>query len=534
MSFLFPHSSKRAGSVQLSSKEQWLYDELWKQANSQGAAVVSSVPAVEFLNKSGISPFSLAAVWQITALNERGQDYFDRDAFNAALRLIGHVQAGKAPSAALLSVEAPLPNFNLINPKYTAAAATAEASTSPRNMTSGIPAMAWPPMPASEMKSYRELFRSLDKENGLLRGEIVLQIVNKSQLPTGTLAKILALVDRNSRAALDEDEFVMAMYLVMCLKKNAIVALPPALPAEVMEICSVKAGGGANTGRQTSPLPNDANNNIYSALGLDYNSTTERERQLLAMLQTQQQQREKVQEAYLAQMLENSRVAEERLYKQQMEQNKTMKDQIAPMIAQYQLQRMQAAQQELAPLMSSTALGSGRYADIFAEGYNNAMKQQQELFERMSAANQPLGTAAPPTPNSNSPNTPSTSSSPIRLTLHSSSNSNLTSHLDTLCRLTPSRNSTIRTLSIPRVDPLLQFKRGWHPCQGTSPTNHHPKATPNTNSLRQVSHNNPYHQETHSRRPYRRETRNSNPCRLGIHNTRLTMSNNNIFISNNQ
>ncbi|KAF9096284.1 hypothetical protein BGX23_011674 [Mortierella sp. AD031] len=516
MSFLFPHSSKRAGSVQLSSKEQWLYDELWKQANPQGAAVVSSVPAVEFLNKSGISPFSLAAVWQITALNERGQDYFDRDAFNAALRLIGHVQAGKAPSAALLSVEAPLPNFNLINPKYTAAAATAEASTSPRNMTSGIPAMAWPPMPASEMKSYRELFRSLDKENGLLRGEIVLQIVNKSQLPTGTLAKILALVDRNSRAALDEDEFVMAMYLVMCLKKNAIVALPPALPAEVMEICSVKAGGGANTGRQTSPLPNDANNNIYSALGLDYNSTTERERQLLAMLQTQQQQREKVQEAYLAQMLENSRVAEERLYKQQMEQNKTMKDQIAPMIAQYQLQRMQAAQQELAPLMSSTALGSGRYADIFAEGYNNAMKQQQELFERMSAANQPLGTAAPPTPSQ----TPA--DNPPAYSVQQPGQQQQPQY--------PQYQQQPYQAYSPQQQQQQPYQSFGYPMPPYSQSQQYNPYT----HLRQVSHNNPYHQETHNRRPYRRETRNSNPCRLGIHNTRLTMSNNNIFISNNQ
>jgi hypothetical protein len=43
-------------------------------------------------------------VWELTALDERGQDYYDRNAFDAALRLIGHAQKGLDLNVALLTV----------------------------------------------------------------------------------------------------------------------------------------------------------------------------------------------------------------------------------------------------------------------------------------------------------------------------------------------------------------------------------------------------------------------------------------------
>lgn len=43
-------------------------------------------------------------MWELTALDERGQDYYDRNAFDAALRLIGHAQKGLDLNVALLTV----------------------------------------------------------------------------------------------------------------------------------------------------------------------------------------------------------------------------------------------------------------------------------------------------------------------------------------------------------------------------------------------------------------------------------------------
>ncbi|KAG0271674.1 hypothetical protein BGZ95_000476 [Linnemannia exigua] len=358
MSFLFSRSKKNVnnihGELRLSTYERPLYDTLWKQANPQGAEHIGAVQAVEFLNLSGITPAQLAAVWDITAITDRGQDYYDRNAFDAALRLIGHAQKGLPATVALLTRES-RPIFNPSN-QYGAAAYY--------NQPPAAPMLGWPPTPPNEIKSYRDLFRNFDKENNLLKYDIVLQILLKFGLPTATLAKILALVDRQQRAALDEDEFVMAMYFSMCLRRNANITIPSTLPGEVKEICGVKS----------APSPN-AELNYFNVLFNNNPNSTERERELLQLLQMQQQQRDQLQEVYLTQLLENSRNSEQRLYQQQIEHNRM-------------------AQKQLLPLLTAAGLGSGRHAATFAEGYNNALKQQTELMETMIASNNPIS----PTP----------------------------------------------------------------------------------------------------------------------------------------
>lgn len=70
-------------------------------------------------------------------------------------------------------------------------AAAAYPPTSHNQFTGTPPTVAWPPLQASEMKIYRDLFKNLDKENDTLKYDIVLQILLKSGVPTATLAKIL-------------------------------------------------------------------------------------------------------------------------------------------------------------------------------------------------------------------------------------------------------------------------------------------------------------------------------------------------------
>ncbi|KAG9071484.1 hypothetical protein KI688_005696 [Linnemannia hyalina] len=314
MSFFFSKTPKNA--LRLSPAERQLYDSLWKQANPQGAARLGAVQAVEFLN-----------------LKSR-------------------------------------PTLNLAGLRN---AAAAYPPTSHSQFTGTSPAAAWPSLPLSEMKTYRDLFKSLDKENGILKYDIVLQIMLKAGIPTETLAKILVLVDRAKRAGFDEDEFVMAMYFVMCLKRNTIKELPPSLPAEVMKICQVK--------ELPSPNPELNYDNVLS--NPNPNASI-RERELLSILQTQQQQQQTLQEVYLRQILENSKSAEQRMYQQGIDQSR-------------------ANQEQLAPLLAANAFGNGPQAAIFAESYNNAMKQQQVLMERIMAASNPLPTTLPQVPTDNPP-----------------------------------------------------------------------------------------------------------------------------------
>ncbi|KAK3823755.1 MAG: hypothetical protein JOS17DRAFT_835154 [Linnemannia elongata] len=355
--------------LRLSPTERQLYDSLWKQVNPQGTARIGAVQAVEFLNLRGISPVTLAAVWELTALNDRGQDYYDRNAFDAALRLIGHAQKGLTPTVALLTVES-RPTLNVAGLRN---AAAAYPPTSHNQFTGTPPTVAWPPLQASEMKIYRDLFKNLDKENDTLKYDIVLQILLKSGVPTATLAKILALVDRAKRARIDEDEFVMAMYLVMSLQKNVIKELPSSLPAEVKQICQVKE----------LPSPN-AELNYYNVLFNPNPNASARESELQAMLQTQLQQQQKLQEVYLQQILENSKSAEQRMYQQSIDYSR-------------------ATQEQLAPLLAANAFGNSPYSAIFAESYNHAAKQQQELMERLMAANNPLPATLPQMPTDNPP-----------------------------------------------------------------------------------------------------------------------------------
>ncbi|KAG0375688.1 hypothetical protein BGX24_008773 [Mortierella sp. AD032] len=362
MTIAIPHLRK----LRLSTYERPLYDRLWKQANPQGAERIGAAQAIEFLNLSGITPEKLAAIFEITAIRERGQDCYDRNAFDAALRLIGHTQSGLPATVALLTRES-RPTFNPSN-QYGAAAYYNQP-----------PVTAWPPALPGEIKNYRDLFRNLDKENNLMKYDIVLQILLKCGLPTTTLAKILALVDRQKRATLDEDEFVMAMYITMCLRRNTNMTVPSTLPGEVQEICGVKP----------APSPN-AELNYYNVLFTPNPNSTERERELLQLLQAQQQQRDRLQEATLVQMLENSRTSEQRMYQQYAGQSRMV-------------------QEQLLPFLTTGGLGGNQYSSTFVEAYGDALKQQTDLIETMIASNNPIsptpGTTQVPTTNTQVPTT---------------------------------------------------------------------------------------------------------------------------------
>ena len=91
-------------------------------------------------------------------------------------------------SALLLT---PFVEKRILESRPTLNAAAAYPPTSYNQFTGAPPAATWPSLPFGEMKTYRDLFKSLDKENGILQYDTALQILLKSGVPTATLAKIL-------------------------------------------------------------------------------------------------------------------------------------------------------------------------------------------------------------------------------------------------------------------------------------------------------------------------------------------------------
>ncbi|KAL5457210.1 hypothetical protein EMCRGX_G034455 [Ephydatia muelleri] len=88
------------------------------------------------------------------------------------------------------------------------------------------------PAPASEWAVSDELrdkchkqFTSLDPEGGLLSGEKARDFFIQSKLPTPELAQIWQLADYNCDSALSEDEFLIAMKLVLVRRKGYDIPL---------------------------------------------------------------------------------------------------------------------------------------------------------------------------------------------------------------------------------------------------------------------------------------------------------------------
>ncbi|KAF9931268.1 hypothetical protein FBU30_010497 [Linnemannia zychae] len=344
MSFLFNQKPKNVyGELRLSPTERQQYDALWRQANPHGNRFID-------------------AIWEVTALNAQGQDYFDRNAFDATLRLIGHAQKGFPTTVALLTVAS--------NPTFD--------TPSLNNPSFGAPTVKWPPLPATESKTYRDLFRTLEKEGNLLKYSTAVQVLTKSGLPSSTLARVMVLVDRQERTLVDEDEFVIAMYLVMCLRMNIITDLPSTLPAEVLEICGAKP----------LPSPNDELHYYNVLFSPNPNlSTTEREREILELLKSQQANQEQQKAALIQGILDQSKAAELQFYKQYKEM----------------LDHKIATQEDIIPFLDSSGIRNNPHAATFAESYNNAMKQQSAMVDSMIAAKSSLPTTQSQVPSSNHP-----------------------------------------------------------------------------------------------------------------------------------
>ncbi|EKG21011.1 EPS15-like protein [Macrophomina phaseolina MS6] len=223
--------------------------------------VVTGEVAVKFFERTKLPPQVLGEIWQIADTENRG--LLTSSGFCQVLRLIGHYQAGKAPTPELAFQPGPLPKFDTSPPS----GAAAPGPITPQ-MSGPIRV---PPLTPDRAAQYATLFDKSGAVNGVLPGETAKNIFEKARLPNETLGRIWALADTEQRGALGVTEFIIAMHLIQSLSSGAMKGLPSSLPAGLYEAASRRGAptirppgpaqgpiprqfSGQNTGRGQSPM----------------------------------------------------------------------------------------------------------------------------------------------------------------------------------------------------------------------------------------------------------------------------------------
>ncbi|KAF2722071.1 EF-hand [Polychaeton citri CBS 116435] len=228
--------------LNLSSQEKQVFSYLFNQADKDSLGVVTGENAVTFFEPTKLDPSTLGEIWQIADTENRG--LLTKPGFCMVLRLIGHVQTGKQPTAELAFMPGPLPKFDgMTLPGVGAPALSGGNSAQPSPTTGQFPATALqpqlsgqgpirvPPLDPQKAQQYTGLFERSGAQDGMLDGVTAKSIFERAGLPNEVLGKIWALSDRGQRGALDQTEFIVAMHLLTSMKTRAMTALPSTLPA---------------------------------------------------------------------------------------------------------------------------------------------------------------------------------------------------------------------------------------------------------------------------------------------------------------
>lgn len=241
-----------APNLNLSPEEKRVYGLLFNQADTEKVGVVTGEIAVQFFEKTRLDSRILGEIWQIADRENRG--FLEATGFGVALRLIGHAQASREPSADLALQQGPLPKFDGITIGPPPAPAPLQ------QQTSGAGPIRIPSLTPEKVSQYAAIFESQTLQNGILPGGPAKTIFEKSQLPNEVLGRIWQLADTEQRGGLVLTEFVIAMHLLTSMKTGALRALPTILPAALYEAATRRAPSAPRqsptaTGPQVSAIP---------------------------------------------------------------------------------------------------------------------------------------------------------------------------------------------------------------------------------------------------------------------------------------
>ncbi|EXJ92145.1 hypothetical protein A1O3_00695 [Capronia epimyces CBS 606.96] len=242
-------------NLHLTPEEKRVYSQLLKEADPDGFGAVSGDVAVKFFERTKLPADVLGQIWQIADVENRG--FLTPAGFGVVLRLIGHAQAGRAPSAQLATQTAPLPRFESTHAEQTPQPIPQpipQQTTGPPSSpsTAGPPPIRVPALSPDKVAEYSALFEKSGAENGILSGLVAKQIFEKARLPVEVLGRIWSLADTQNRGALDVTEFVIAMHLLASYKSGQMRGVPSTLPPGLFEAASrrppARVGSGSRPG----------------------------------------------------------------------------------------------------------------------------------------------------------------------------------------------------------------------------------------------------------------------------------------------
>ncbi|THZ33222.1 hypothetical protein D6C91_00007 [Aureobasidium pullulans] len=233
-------------NLNLSTDEKRYYGQLFQQADTDRLGVVTGEIAVRFFEKTKVAPNVLGEIWQIADHENRG--LLTKPGFSVALRLIGHYQAGREPTAELAFRPGPLPKFDGMPPPPPAPAPVAAAPVPAPIQAQGT-GIRIPPLNPEKLTQYANLYEQ-SAGGGYLSGEQAKAIFERAGLPNETLGRIWQLADREGKGSLDKTEFCIAMHLITCYKSRALAGFPNVLPPALFEAAARRPNP---TGRSSVP-----------------------------------------------------------------------------------------------------------------------------------------------------------------------------------------------------------------------------------------------------------------------------------------
>ncbi|PYH99967.1 UBA/TS-N domain protein [Aspergillus ellipticus CBS 707.79] len=245
----------RNPNLNLTPEEKRAFYQLFQAADTTNLGVITGEVAVPFFEKTQLAPETLGLIWQIADRENRG--LLTPSGFGVVLRLIGHAQAGLAPTEELAYQPGPLPRFDGI--VIDASPAPREAGTTSPTPATGTPIRV-PPLNPDDVNKFVSLFEKSDvSKSGVLSGETSKQIFERARLPNEILGRIWNLADTRQQGALDATEFVIAMHLLTSYKSGAMRGIPQTLPPGLYDAAArrgpIRSSVGSRQGLDVPPVP---------------------------------------------------------------------------------------------------------------------------------------------------------------------------------------------------------------------------------------------------------------------------------------
>ncbi|KAL1968729.1 hypothetical protein VTN77DRAFT_1555 [Rasamsonia byssochlamydoides] len=232
-------------NLNLTPEEKRVFYQLFQAADTTNLGVITGEVAVPFFEKTKLPPDTLGLIWQIADKENRG--LLTPSGFSMVLRLIGHAQAGRAPTEELALQPGPLPRFEGLTDAPPSRPST--ASPPPPGP------VRVPPLNPDDVNKFKSLFEKSETHNGVISGETAKQIFERARLPNEILGRIWNLADTKQRGQLDLTEFIIAMHLLTSYKTGAMRGIPQSLPPGLYEAASRRAVRTSTSSRPGSDIP---------------------------------------------------------------------------------------------------------------------------------------------------------------------------------------------------------------------------------------------------------------------------------------